>query len=148
MYTGLLHLHSLNRYAILLLILLVLYRSFTGFTGKKTFTSLDQKSSLWLLILSHLQLVFGLVLYMVSPWVKFTAETMKDASLRYWTVEHIFMMVIAITLITIARISSKRLTDDTAKHKRIFILVSIAFVIILAAIATSGRGFFGLPGHH
>jgi len=50
------------------------------------------------------------------------------------------MMIIAVALITVARSTSKKLTVDTAKHKRLFILNALALTIILAAIATSGRG--------
>ncbi len=65
---------------------------------------------------------------------------MKDASTRYWTVEHNFMMLIAIVLITIARISHKKLPTDEAKHKRLFVLNVIALLIIVVAILYSGRG--------
>ena len=62
------------------------------------------------------------------------ASAMKDPITRYWTVEHITLMIIAVILITIARLSMKKLKTDTAKHKRLFFLNIIALVFILAAI--------------
>ncbi|HEY9048920.1 MAG TPA: cytochrome B [Ohtaekwangia sp.] len=134
MYTGLLHTHSSLRYLVLLLLLAVIFKSLTGFTGKKPFEKLDDKLSLFLLIFTHIQLVVGLILYFVSPFVQFGAQTMSDKATRYWTVEHIFGMLIAVVLITIARATSKRMTDPVAKHKRLFIFNLIALIIIVAMI--------------
>ncbi|HEY9009295.1 cytochrome B [Ohtaekwangia sp.] len=134
MYTGLLHTHSSLRYLVLLLLLVVIFKSLTGFTGKKPFEKTDDKLSLFLLIFTHLQLVVGLILYFVSPFVQFNGQTMADKVTRYWTVEHVFGMLIAVVLITVARSTSKRMTDPVAKHKRLFIFNTIALIIILAMV--------------
>jgi hypothetical protein len=65
---------------------------------------------------------------------------MKDSSTRYWLVEHNTAMLIAIVLITLARTTSKKMQDNNAKHKRMFVFNAIALVIILVTIALSGRG--------
>jgi cytochrome bd-type quinol oxidase subunit 2 len=145
MYPGLIHTHSSLRYLVLVLLLTVIIKSFMGWQGKKPFSSADNKLSLVLLILTHIQLVIGLVLYFVSDKVQFNSETMSTAGLRYWAVEHISLMLIAIVLITLARTTSKRLTEATAKHKRLFVLNTLALAMILLAIYMSGRGFFSLP---
>lgn len=145
MYTGLLHTHSLLRYLVLILLLLVIVNAFLGLTNKKPFGKTDNLLGLSLFSITHTQLLIGLLLYFVSPFVKFSGETMKDASLRYYTVEHGFMMLIAIVLITMARITSKKMTDDSAKHKRILIFNSIALLVIVTAITMSQRGFFSMP---
>lgn len=140
MYTGLLHTHSSLRYIVLLLLVIVVVKSFLALLNKQPFANLDNKLSLWLLIATHIQLVVGFILFFVSPFVQFSGAAMKDAITRYWTVEHNFMMLIAITLITIARISHKKLPTDVAKHKRLFVLNLLALLIIVVAILYSGRG--------
>lgn len=137
--------HSVVRYFILIFLLVVIVRSFSGWQKNAGYTGLDDRMSLWLFILTHTQLLVGLILYFVSPLVIFSGASMKDAVARYWLVEHNTMMLIAIVLITMARITAKKLTDTGAKHKRLFIFNSIALIIIVAAIAQSGRGFFSLP---
>ena len=132
--------HSYDRYIILLLLVMVIVKSLSGWLGKKPFDNADDKLSLFLLIFTHLQLVVGLLLYFVSPWVKFSSDTMKDKFLRYWTVEHITGMLIAIALITVARITMKKLSSGEAKHKRLFILNLLALIVIIAVIFFSGRG--------
>ncbi|MEQ8302567.1 MAG: cytochrome B [Cyclobacteriaceae bacterium] len=140
MYTGLIHTHSTLRYAVLALLIVVIAKSLVGLLNNKPYEIIDGKLTLWLMIATHVQLLVGLVLFFVSPLVQFSGETMKDSVLRYWTVEHSFMMLIAIVLITMARTTTKKLTDDKLKHKRVLILTSIALVLIVVAIVMSGRG--------
>ncbi|MEQ9593427.1 MAG: cytochrome B [Cyclobacteriaceae bacterium] len=140
MYTGLIHTHSTLRYVVLALLIVVIAKSLVGLLNNKPYENIDGKLTLWLMIATHVQLLVGLVLFFVSPLVQFSGETMKDSTLRYWTVEHSFMMLIAIVLITMARTTTKKLTDGKLKHKRVLILTSIALVLIVVAIVMSGRG--------
>lgn len=139
-YTPLLTTHSYLRYVVLLLLVIVIIKSLAGWLGKQKFVKSDEKFALFLMISAHTQLLLGLILYFISPWVQFNSGTMKDKLLRYWTVEHSLMMIIAIILITVAKSSLKRLTTDESKHKRLFILNTLALVVIVAAIVMSGRG--------
>ena len=138
--------HSVVRYFILVFLMIVIVRSLMGWQQKSPYSALDDKFSLWLFMFTHTQLLIGLIIYFVSPAVIFSAASMKDTVARYWLVEHVTMMVIAIVLITMARITAKKMADAVAKHKRLFIFNTIALVIILLAIAQSGRGFFSFPG--
>lgn len=142
MYEALLYSHSYVRYAVLILLVVVIITALAGWLGKKNYTTTDNKLNLWLFIFTHLQLLLGLVLYFVSPNVQFGSSTMKVESIRYWTVEHIFIMLIAVILITMARITAKKLPAAAAKHKRVFIFNFIAFLLVIAGIQMSGRGFF------
>jgi hypothetical protein len=140
MYQTLLLSHSLLRYFVLIALIAVIIKSLMGMMNKESFGKWDNKISLYLLIFTHLQLVVGLILYFVSPWVKFSGETMSDKISRYWTVEHIFGMLVAVVLITIARISIKRMTSDQAKFKRLFVFNLIALLIIVVIVLMSDRG--------
>ena len=146
MYTGLLHTHSLLRYLVLILLLAVIVKSFLGYSNKQTFGKADNLLGLSLFSVTHTQLLIGLILYFVSPFVQFSGGVMKDPTLRYYTVEHIAMMIIAIVFITLARTTSKKMSDGAARHKRMLIFNSIALLIILVTIAMSKRGFFSMPG--
>ncbi|GCC52364.1 hypothetical protein SanaruYs_26010 [Chryseotalea sanaruensis] len=142
MYTGLFHGHSGLRYLVLVLLLVVIVRSLAGFLRNKPFSQLDNALSLGLLITTHIQFLLGLVLYFMSPNVQFNGNTMKDGALRYWAVEHLVGMLIAVVLITIARSTAKRMSESLAKHKRLAIFNSIALLIIIATIMQSGRTVF------
>jgi hypothetical protein len=144
MYPSLLVTHSLIRYFVLIFMIWVIVKSYLAWRNGASFTAADTKASLWLVILSHVQLLLGLALYAVSPYVKFTATTMKDATSRYWAVEHVLMMLIAVTLITIGRVRSKKAATDAARGKALFWFNAVALLLIVVAILTSDRGFFSL----
>ena len=140
MYTGLLHLHSYLRWAILILALVAIYKSFTGMTAGRPFTAGDKRVGLFLMISAHTTLVVGLYLYFAGPWgfaeiqnLGFGA-VMKNRVARFYAVEHIFGMLVAIALITIGRGASKKNIPDAAKHRRSFWYFLVALVIILVTI--------------
>uniref|UniRef100_F4C389 Cytochrome B n=1 Tax=Sphingobacterium sp. (strain 21) TaxID=743722 RepID=F4C389_SPHS2 len=149
MYTGLKHLHSGLRYVVLLLLILAIISAISGLAGKKPYTEGNRKLNLFTLISGHIQLLIGLALYAMSSMVTFNdmSNVMKTANLRYWTVEHISMMVLAIILITVGHSKSKKAVDASAKHKSIAVFYTIALVIILAAIMMAvGKGFITFWG--
>ncbi len=139
MYTGLLHTHSLLRYFILIALLVVIIKAVIGLVNKQPFGKWDNKFSLYLFIFTHMQLLVGLILYFVSPFVKFGPTTMSDKTTRYWAVEPIVGMLVAVVLITLARTTAKRMASDEAKHKRMAIFNFVALVVIVAMIWLSGR---------
>jgi hypothetical protein len=139
MYTGLFHTHSLLRYFILISLVVVIVKAILGLINKQAYGKWDNKLGLYLFIFTHMQLLIGLILYFVSPFVKFGPDTMSDKTTRYWTVEHILMMLIAVVLITLARTTSKRMTSDEGKHRRMLIFNGIALVVIVATVLMSGR---------
>jgi hypothetical protein len=137
-------LHSLNRFILLILLLVVIGKSLMGWLNKSPFEKSDDKLSLFLFISTHTQLLLGLILYFFGSAVIFSAHSMKEAIPRYWLVEHSSGMLIAIVLITLGRILSKKQAESTAKFKRLFSFNATALVIILAIIGLSHRGFFSV----
>ena len=144
-YALLLKSHSGWRYVVMLTLVLAILSSFAGWFGKKNFSPGNKKINLFALISAHIQFVLGLILYFLSPFVKAgeMSVAMKDDSLRYWTVEHTTMMLIAIVLITVGYSKSKRILDSAAKHKTVAIFYTLAFIIIITAIVLSGRPVIG-----
>ncbi len=146
MYNILLQAHSLLRYLVLIFLIIVIVNSFLKFSNKKAFGKTDDLLGITLFSLTHTQFLIAIILYFVSPLVQFNAATMKDPSLRYWTTEHSLVMLTAIVLITVARVTARKMKDDSAKHKRMLVFNMMAFVIILLGIAMSQRGFFSMSG--
>jgi hypothetical protein len=137
-------LHSLNRFVLLLLLVVVIGKSLKGWLNKSPFEKTDDKLSLYLFISTHTQLLLGLILYFFGSAVIFSGSSMKEAVARYWLVEHISGMLIAIVLISLGRILSKKQSESTAKYKRLFVYNSVALVIIVIIIGLSHRGFFSV----
>ena len=135
MYQGLIHFHSIWRYAVLVLILLVIFKAVAGWFSNKEHGAGDVKLSLFTNISLHIQLLTGLILYGISPAVNFgpMAEMMKMPN-RYWTVEHITIMIVAVAVITIGRKSALKASDDHGKHKKTAVFYLIGLLLILISI--------------
>ena len=141
MNTGLLHLHNLLRWVILITLILSIAKLMTKQDALKT--------SKILLISAHTTLVLGLYQYFFGP-VGFQLisqaaggmkEVMKDAAGRFWAVEHILSMVIAIVLITIGLIKYKK----GGKPSTTSTFYLIALLLILSAIPWPFRAGIGRP---
>jgi uncharacterized membrane protein SirB2 len=144
LYSFFLHLHSGFRYIVLLLLLLAIIRAWTDWMGKKSYSEGNRKLNLFTLISAHTMLLIGIVLYFLSPLVQFGSHTMKQPDTRYWTVEHLTGMIIAIILITIGHSKSKKAKLPEAKHKAIAVFYTLALVIIIVMILLSKRSLLGM----
>jgi len=144
MYSFLLQLHSGFRYIVMLLLIVAILLSLIGWFGNKLYTKTNRLVNLFTMISAHTQLLIGLCLYFVSPLVTFSKQTMTDPTTRYWTVEHISMMIFAIILITVGHSHSKRTVNPVAKHRSVAIYYSLALLVIVLAIIQSMRPFFGV----
>ena len=127
-------LHSIFRYVVFVLVLMAIIQSLLGWLSKNPYTEFNRKTNLFALISSHTQLLIGILIYILSPLVQFNSGTMKNETTRYFTVEHWFMMIIAIVLITIGHSKSKKLALPEAKHRIIFIFYGIALLVVIGAL--------------
>ncbi|MDB5137261.1 MAG: cytochrome [Mucilaginibacter sp.] len=143
-YSVFLHIHSGLRYVVLLLVLLAIIRAWADWFGRKAYSEGNRKLNLFALISVHTQLLFGIVLYFLSPFVQFNSGTMKNFDSRYWTVEHLTMMIIAIALITVGHSRSKKIVLPEGKHKTIALYYTAALLIIVVAIVVSHRSLLGM----
>lgn len=154
MYNGMLHLHSFLRWVILILLLVAIFKSFTD--RDKAFTDGHRKTGLFLMICADVMLLVGLYqwfagnLGLKSIQANGFGNVMKNASLRFFAVEHTIGILVAIILIHTGYSFSKKNVPDAQKHKRILLLYGLALLIILISIpwpfraVGAGRSWF--PG--
>ena len=136
METGLLHLHTILRWIILLLLLVTLYQAFSKKEGIR-------KTSLWLMISAHSMLVIGLYQVIAGRYgiIKGLPEgvsLMKDTFYRFYWVEHPLAMIVAIVLITLAKGKAK-----TLNYKAAGWLLLVALILIMASIPWPFRELVG-----
>jgi len=139
MYIGLLHLHNVLRWLILIVALVVLFKYFTGWFGRKKWQRSDQIIGMVFTSLIDLQFLTGIILYfVVSPITKTAFQNfgaaMKNADLRFYVLEHAIMMLIAVVLIHIGWSGAKKARNDRSRYGRILIFFGLALIIILASI--------------
>ena len=133
MYTTVLTIHSWARW---LALVAGVGATMAAMRGKVEGTnSLADRWGLFAMMALDIQMLLGLILYFVlSP---FTAEALKDFSaamksseLRYWAVEHIFVMVAAVILAHVGRVLARRAPTTAAKRTRLLVCFGLATVLM------------------
>jgi uncharacterized membrane protein len=127
------HAHSGLRWVALGLIVFAIINAIKGKTSGE-YTAKDKKINLFAMISLHTQLLIGLVLMNFSGKVNYAEGWMKLQLHRFFGMEHILMMVVAIVLITIGRKKAENASAPIVKHKTIVTWYLIALIVILAAI--------------
>jgi hypothetical protein len=151
MQTGLVHLHNLLRWVILILLVLSIIKAYSGWQQKKVFTAGDRKVWLFTLIAAHITLLVGIYQWLfgrygfISPGIPDGKSVMKDKFYRFFLVEHPTGMILSIILITLGYGMAKKAVSDETKFKKAFWYFFIALVVMLATVPWPFREIVGRP---
>jgi len=142
MYTTVKALHSYWAYLVFLILVTATINAIIKSLGKKEYHAKDFRISLFTLIVSHIQLLIGIVLFFTADYMSLIKDMgmggiMKNAALRSNIVEHPLTMLIAVVLITIGYSKHKKKLTSAAKLKTIAIFYTIALLLVLAKIPWS-----------
>lgn len=149
--TGLLHLHNLLRWVILILLLVSIVKAYSGWQSKKAFSSGDRKVWLFTLIAAHTTLLVGLYLWlwgrygMLKVSLPEGTSIMKDKFFRFFWVEHPMFMILSVVMITLGYGMAKKAVPDEVKYKRAFWFFIIALLMILVAVPWPFRAGIARP---
>jgi len=150
LYSFLLHLHSILRWVILLLLLVAIFNSLVA--GNRPFIRSDARTGSILTGFADLTLLVGLVLWYFGPhgYTFFKSDAsaaMKDTYDRFFALEHPIGMLIAIILLHIGKAQGKKAIGDKAKHRRTLVFYLLALLIILSMIPWPFRHPIGGSSH-
>lgn len=138
----LLLLHSWNRWAVIATGLVAVFRAISRSSGRRPWTPFDDRVGFWFTLTLDLQVLLGLALYFFVSTITAAAlrdfgAAMKDAGLRFWAVEHVFGMLIALTFAHVGRVRVRK-ADSLRRHRTAAIFFGLALVVILASIPWPG----------
>ncbi len=140
MYTGMLHLHSVLRWIVLIVALWAIVKMAAGRSGNKAFTASDKRPALFFMIAMDLQLLVGLVLYFIGNFgikninAQGMGAIMKDSIGRFFAIEHTIGMLIALILVHVGYAATKSNISDQKKFSKAFTLFLIALIVIVISI--------------
>lgn len=139
MYQTILTAHSYLAYIVLAVLIVAVVNAIMGFSGNKLFTlEKDYRISLFALIFAHLQLLMGLVLYFISPNGLNAIRTLGmgglNSAARLLAVEHPFVNILAVILITIGWSRHKKILEAKGKFKTIAIFYGLGLLLFLSRI--------------
>src|SRR5688500_1485578 len=100
MYGLVLILHSLIRWFVLLAGIVTVVRAITGWRTGRPWTLADDRAGARFMMAFDLQMLLGLLLYfLLSPITRAAMQdfggAMANSALRFWAVEHLFGMLVA-----------------------------------------------------
>ncbi len=129
-------LHNIMRWLVLLAGLIAAGRALYIWLGRREWTSMDGQPGLFFVIAMDLQLLLGLLLYVVLSPITTSAfrdfgAAMSNSGIRFFLVEHALTMVVAVVLAHIGRAMSRRATDGQAKARTAAIFYTLALIVIL-----------------
>ncbi len=138
MYQTLIFFHSIVRWLVLISIIYSIYRAYRGYFQNFQFSKLDNLTRHWTATIAHIQLILGIILYTQSPIIKYFwanfDKSIKNVDTTFFSLIHIFLMLLAIVLLTVGSSLTKRKLKDKEKFKTMLIWFSIAILIIFIAI--------------
>ena len=139
LYQALLHIHSVGRWIVLLLLLFAILNSLIA--GDRPFIRTDARLGLLLTIFADIMLLVGAALWYFGPRgyqliqnAGGMSALMKSPYDRFFAVEHLVGMLIAIILIHIGKAQARKKIADRAKHRRTLIFYLLALLIILISV--------------
>ena len=143
MFNALLHSHSGLRWLALVLLLGAIINAAKSQSSGQ-YLKKDKMLNLFAMILLHVQLLIGLGLYFISPKVNFDDGWMKESLTRFFGMEHILIMIIAIAVVTMGRSKAeKKLKGTRDKHRKIMVSYTIGLILILVSIPWPFREALG-----
>ena len=132
-------LHSYWAYLVFLMMVIAAANALIKYFGKKEYGAKDFRIALFTLIVSHIQLLIGIVLWFTQDY--FGESSMKDVMgnsvLRSNAVEHPIAMILAVVFITIGYSKHKKKLTSAGKLKPLAIFYTLALILVLAKIPWS-----------
>jgi hypothetical protein len=149
MYAIILGLHNILRWVVVVVAAIALIRAYLGWLGGRGWTGADRTIAVVFSSAMDTQLLVGFLLYIFfSPLTRAVfqnfSEAMSNPDLRFFGLEHLVYMVVAVALVHIGSSRAKKADGDENKHRQSAIWFSIAVVIILVGIPWSRPLFPGL----
>jgi hypothetical protein len=143
MYTIFIALHSYLRWVVLLLAIMAVARGVSGWRARRPWTPADDRAGRLLSIAFDVQVLIGLLLYVaLSPLTQAAfgdfGGAMRDSVLRFFAVEHIFGMLIAMSLVHIGRAKTRREASSVTRHKAAAIYFGLGLLIAVISIPWPG----------
>ena len=141
----LLTLHSLVRWVVVIAAVAAVGQAWWGWLGKREWTPLADRLGMIFTISLDVQVLLGIVLYFFGPTMRAVfpdfGAAMQTAGLRFFAVEHVALMLVAVVIAHIGRARARRAEDSQTKYRRTALFFGAAVLIILVAIPWPFLGY-------
>jgi len=130
--------HSSLRWLVLVALVALFVRAVMGWRSGAERTKRDRIITAATIGIVDVQLLIGLILYFTGPWMQTLSEgmgpVMSHTPLRFFIVEHPFGMIVALIVLHVFSVRSRKADDDTVGWRRLAIGVGVGLLLILISI--------------
>jgi hypothetical protein len=138
MYTVILDLHGLVRWIVLAAAAWALFRAYRGWLNSTPWTGADRRAGTVFSRALDLQVLVGVTLAFVSPLMQNALFGLRAAMsaphLRFFLVEHIPLMLVAVVVVHLGGRAPGRTTGESMQHRRAALMYTIATLAMIVAI--------------
>jgi hypothetical protein len=143
MYTTVIFLHSLVRWAVLAAGGFAAVRAITGWRSGRPWTLADDRAAMWFTSALDLQMLLGLLMYFWLSPITTAALTdfggvMGNAGLRFWAIEHPVGMILGIALAHIGRSRLRKIGADARRHRTAALFFTLSLLVVILSIPWPG----------
>ena len=139
MYQFLIIFHIVSSTIFVLVAIVLTLRSITGWIKNWSYNKVDKVLALIFMGLLYLTLLHGVIMYFfIDPAVKSQPmdihQAMKQASLRFWVIEHFYVMTFALILSQIGGIFIRKTVLDKSRFTYASFYYGIATLITMLSM--------------
>ncbi len=139
MYRFLITLHIITSAIFIVVAVILTLRSIVRWSKNLAYTKADKYLRTTFMVLLYLTLVHGIIMYFfVEPSSKITPsiqDAIKRSSLRFWVIEHFYIMTFALILAQIGAVFIRKTTIDKARFGYTSFYYGIATLITIISMA-------------
>lgn len=116
----------------------------TTFAAARRQDAVAERWAMVTMMTLDIQLLLGLLLYLVvSPNMReilaHFGDAMKDPTSRFWAVEHITAMMLAVVLAHVGRVLARKAASADKKRARLLVCFGLATVLMIVGMPWPGR---------
>jgi hypothetical protein len=151
LYNIVLALHNIVRWVVLVTAILALARAYLGWLQNREWTQRDRQAGLAFTSALDTQILLGLILFFISPPTRALltgnfSGMMSDPTMRFFSIEHVPFMIVAVILAHIGSARARRASDVGVKFRQSAIFFTLAVLVIIVMIPWWRPLFPGLGG--
>jgi hypothetical protein len=130
--------HNIVRWVVLLAGLWAVARAWWGLLVRREWRKWDRLAGMLFSSALDLQLLLGVILYMLSPLIRVAFEdigaAMGAAGLVFFTLDHVIFTLLAVVVAHLGSISTKKAPTTRTRFARAALLFTLALVLLLLGI--------------
>lgn len=139
LYPIVLSLHNITRWLVLIFGILAVVRAFAGWLGKRENGPASRRAGMLFASMMDIQLLLGLILYFALSPITLSAfrdfgAAMQVADTRYFAVEHLTIMLLAVILIHVGSAVAKKAKSVVAEQRTRAIYYTLALLLVIGGI--------------